>query len=88
MIIERNVILKNSKGLHARPAAIVVNKAKSFKSEVTISKDTDTVNAKSIMGVLMLAAPSGTSLSLRAEGDDAQLAIDELSKIIEGDMEY
>ena len=88
MISERNAILKNSRGLHARPAAMLVSMAKEFKSDITFSKDNDTVNAKSIMGVLMLAAPSGTSIHIRANGDDAEQAVDKLYKLIENEMEY
>ncbi len=88
MISERNAILKNSRGLHARPAAMLVSAAKEFKSDITFSKDNDTVNAKSIMGVLMLAAPSGTSIHIRANGDDAEQAVNELYELIENEMEY
>jgi phosphocarrier protein len=87
MIIEKNVILKNSKGLHARPASKIVLLAKEFKSEIIITKDNDSINAKSIMGVLMLAAPSGTKLKLRADGEDADKAIISLTKLIETEME-
>jgi len=88
MIIERNATLKNSRGLHARPAAMLVSAAKEFKSEITFSKDSDTVNAKSIMGVLMLAAPTGANISIRANGEDADRAVDALHTLIEKEMEY
>jgi len=88
MISERNAILKNSRGLHARPAAMLVSAAKEFKSDITFSKDNDTVNAKSIMGVLMLAAPSGTSIHIRASGEDAEKAVTMLYELIEKEMEY
>lgn len=88
MISERSAILKNSRGLHARPAAMLVSVAKEFKADITFSKDNDTVNAKSIMGVLMLAAPSGTAIHIRANGDDAEQAVNKLYKLIENEMEY
>ena len=88
MIIERNATLKNPRGLHARPAAMLVSAAKEFKSEITFSKDSDTVNAKSIMGVLMLAAPTGANISIRANGEDADRAVDALYTLIEKEMEY
>ena len=88
MISERSAILKNSRGLHARPAAMLVSAAKAFKSDITFSKDNDTVNAKSIMGVLMLAAPSGTPIHIRANGEDAEQAVNTLYELIEKEMEY
>ena len=88
MIIEKNAILKNSRGLHARPAAMLVSAAKEFKSEITFSKDNDTVNAKSIMGVLMLAAPKGADIHIRANGEDAERAVITLYELIEREMEY
>ena len=88
MIYERKAILKNSRGLHARPAAMLVSVAKEFKSDITFSKDNDTVNAKSIMGVLMLAAPSGTPIYIRASGEDAEEAVNKLHELIESEMEY
>ncbi|MBN2695498.1 HPr family phosphocarrier protein [bacterium] len=87
-VIEKDVILRNSRGLHARPAALIVKTARMFKAEIAISKESDTVNGKSIMGVLMLAAPSGTLLNIRAEGEDAEEAVSELTKVIEMEMEY
>ncbi len=88
MIFEKEVTLKNTRGLHARPAALIVKTARQFKSEIAISKGNDTVNGKSIMGVLMLAAPSGTKLKLRIEGEDAQEAIETLTVLLENEMEY
>jgi phosphotransferase system HPr (HPr) family protein len=88
MIVERGAVLKNSRGLHARPAAMLVSAAKEFKSDITFSKENDTVNAKSIMGVLMLAAPSGTTIHIRANGEDAERAIESLYQLIENEMEY
>ncbi len=87
MIVEKIITVGNSKGIHARPASKIVALAKEFKSEIIINKDEDTVNAKSIMGVLMLAAPKGTILNIKAEGEDANCAINKLSELIEGEME-
>ena len=88
MIYEKEAVLKNSRGLHARPAALLVSTAKEFKANITLSKENDTVNAKSIMGVLMLAAPSGTKIHIRAEGEDAELAVEKLYELIQSEMEY
>ena len=83
--IEKEIIIKNAQGLHARPAAIFVQTASKFQSGINISKDGDKVNGKSIMGILMLAAQRGSKVTLEADGDDAEQAIDELSALLEKD---
>ncbi len=72
----------NQLGLHARPAAEFVKVAGRFRSSVTVSKDGMEVNGKSIMGMMMLAAEKGSSLSLRVEGDDAVDAMAALEALI------
>jgi phosphocarrier protein HPr len=79
---ERAVEVVNEAGIHARPAAEIVKKAAKFKSEIVIIKDDLEVNAKSIMGVMMLAAECGSTVIIRAEGDDAEAAIDALADLI------
>ncbi len=79
---ERNVQILNKNGLHARPAAEIVKLAAKFQAEVTLSRDGTEVNAKSIMGVMMLAAECGATLLLRAEGDDAEAALDAIAGLI------
>lgn len=79
---ERAVTIVNKVGLHARPAAQIVKLASQFKSDITLSRDDLEVNGKSIMGVMMLAAERGASLLLRAEGPDAEPALDALAKLI------
>ena len=81
-MIERTVTVVNSLGLHARPAAQLVRLASSFAAHVELVRDGSTVNAKSIMGVMMLAAEYGSTLLLRAEGADAEQTIEALSKLI------
>ena len=83
MMIERTVTIANRNGLHARPAAEIVKTAAKFKSEITLVRDDLEVNGKSIMGVMMLAAEYGSSLVLRADGNDAEEAVSALSKLIE-----
>jgi phosphocarrier protein HPr len=73
-VIEREVRIVNSLGLHARPAAQLVRLASSFASEVELVKDGVPVNSKSIMGVMMLAAECGSTLVVRAVGEDAEAA--------------
>lgn len=79
---ERSVQIVNKHGLHARPAAEMVKAASRFKSDITISRDDLEVNGKSIMGVMMLAAEFGSSITLRANGDDADAALDALVSLV------
>jgi phosphocarrier protein len=79
---ERTVQIVNKNGLHARPAAEIVKLAAKFKSEITVVKDDLDVNGKSIMGVMMLAAEHGSSITFRAEGPDADQALDALTKLV------
>ena len=82
LTIERRVEIVNRAGMHARPAAEFVKLAGRFASEITVMKDGLSVNGKSIMGVLMLAAEQGSFLSLSARGSDAEHAIDALSALV------
>ena len=79
---EREAKIVNKLGIHARPAAEIVKTAGKFKSNITIVRDDLEVNAKSIMGVMMLAAECGATIILRATGDDADAALDALSAVI------
>ena len=79
---ERSVQIVNRNGLHARPAAEIVKAAAKFKSDITIVRDDLEVNGKSIMGVMMLAAEFGSTLQLRADGPDADQAVDALAKLV------
>jgi phosphocarrier protein len=80
---ERAVRIVNEAGIHARPAAEIVKTAAKFRTDVYIVRDDLDVNAKSIMGVMMLAAECGSTVILRGEGDDAQAAIDAIAAVIE-----
>jgi phosphocarrier protein len=79
---EREAKIVNKLGIHARPAAEIVKTAGKFKSNITIVRDDLEVNAKSIMGVMMLAAECGATITLRATGDDAEAALDALCAVI------
>ena len=79
---ERTVQIVNKNGIHARPAAEIVKLAAKFRSEITVVKDDLDVNGKSIMGVMMLAAENGSSITFRAEGDDAEQALDALATLV------
>ena len=72
----------NKRGLHARAAAKLTQLAERFDSNIAISKDDISINAKSIMQVLMLAAAKGNTITLSAEGDDADAALDAISSLI------
>lgn len=82
-MVEATFTIKNRLGLHARPAAMFVKKASEFSSEVWVEKDGTKVNGKSIMGLLMLACPLGSSIKLQIHGDDEKEALNELGKLIE-----
>lgn len=82
MTCEREVMIENRNGLHARPAAEIVKAASKFRSEVTIRRDDMEVNGKSIMGVMMLAAEYGTTICLKADGEDAEAAVAALAALV------
>ncbi len=79
---ERTVQIVNKNGLHARPAAEIVKLAAKFQSDITVVKEDLDVNGKSIMGVMMLAAEHGSSITFRAEGPDAEQALDALANLV------
>ena len=74
--------MRNRLGLHARAAARFVHAANGFRSRVTLCRDGRTMDGKSILGILLLAAAQGTRLTLAAEGDDERAAIDALSALV------
>jgi phosphocarrier protein len=82
-VIERQATIVNQEGLHARPAARIVRLASTFESEVELAKDGLEVNGKSIMGVMMLAAECGSSITIRADGPDAEAAVQALTELVE-----
>jgi phosphocarrier protein HPr len=82
-VVEGTFIVKNKLGLHARPAASFVKKACEFTSTIFMEKDGTSVNGKSIMGLLMLACPLGSKITLKIEGSDEQRALQELGQLIE-----
>ena len=78
----RDVAIVNKLGMHARAAAKFVKLATSFNSNIDIQKDSRRVNAKSIMGVMMLAANKGSTVTIHANGDDAEQSLDALEQLI------
>ncbi len=85
MLIEKKIVVKNKQGLHARPAALFVQIANKYESEVMVRKGKDEVNGKSIMGLMTLAAERGSQIHLKINGPDAKEAAEELEKIISGE---
>ncbi|MCP5514709.1 MAG: HPr family phosphocarrier protein [Spirochaetales bacterium] len=86
-MIEKAVTVKNRAGIHARPAANIVKTANKFNCEIRIKKDNDEINAKSIMGIITLAAAFKTELILVADGEDEQSAVDALFNLFENKFE-
>jgi phosphocarrier protein len=79
----RRLEIRNLLGLHARAAALVVQTVARFEAEITVTKDDQTVNGKSILGLMMLAAGQGSSIDVAAQGPDAQEALDALAALVE-----
>ena len=82
MVVERSAPIVNRLGLHARPAAEFVKVANRFAAHILVSKDELEVNGKSIMGMMMLAAECGSALLIRADGDDAEPAVEALLALV------
>jgi phosphotransferase system HPr (HPr) family protein len=80
--IKKTIVVRNKQGLHARPAAFFVQLANKFDSSITVIKDDQKVNGKSIMGILMLAAERDSQIVVIAEGDDAEEAVLALEEFI------
>jgi phosphocarrier protein HPr len=81
-VIEREARIVNPLGMHARPAAELVKVAGRFRCKVEVRKDDLTVNGKSIMGVMMLAAERGSSIFFRTEGEDAEACMEALVALV------
>ncbi len=80
--VAKEVEILNKLGLHARPCAKFVKLANTFRCEVWVLKDDDTVNGKSIMGLMMLAAGIGSRLTITCEGTDAEQALEAIEKLL------
>ena len=81
-MIRRDVTIPNRLGLHARAAAKFVHTATRYRSRILVQRDGRTMDGKSIMGVLLLAAAHGTTISISAEGADEQAAVDDLCQLV------
>lgn len=85
--IKKKLRIKNKFGLHARPAALLVHVACKYKSKIELAKDGMVVDAKSILGVMTLAAEFGSEIEIIAKGDDAEAAVRHIEQIIESKFE-
>ncbi|MBR3548803.1 MAG: HPr family phosphocarrier protein [Treponema sp.] len=86
-MIEKILTVRNRAGIHARPAALIAQTANKFSSEISLEKDASTVNAKSIMGVITMAAGYNTTLTLKADGPDEREASDAIFNLFESKFE-
>ena len=86
-MVEKLLTVKNRAGIHARPAAIIAQTANKFECEVMLARDATTVNAKSIMGVITMAAGYNTVLTLRTEGTDEKEAADAIEALFNSKFE-
>ena len=81
-VVSRDVVVRNRQGIHARPSAAFVKLAAQFRCEVTLEKDGESINGKSIMGLLMLAAGPGSRIRIVCDGEDALSAVDQLAGLV------
>lgn len=81
-MLQRDVEVVNANGIHARPAAEIVKCAGKYRAHITLARDGMEVNGKSIMGVMMLAAECGATVTIKADGDDAADALEALTALI------
>jgi phosphocarrier protein len=84
---EQTINISNRAGIHARPAAMLVQTTKNFKCNIFLEKDTDKINAKSIMGIITLAAGYGTELRIVADGEDEKEAVEALVRLYNSKFE-
>jgi phosphocarrier protein HPr len=82
-VIERDIEIKNKLGLHARAAAKLVHTAARFRCDIKIRKGDEEVDGKSILGILLLAAGRGTTITVKANGDDEAEAVEAIEKLID-----
>ena len=86
-MLQKELTIRNRAGIHARPAALIVQTATKFACKINFQKDNETVNAKSIMGIITLGAGHNTKLTVTADGEDEQDAVDALERLFESRFE-
>jgi len=85
-MIKKEVLIKNKIGLHARPAALFVQTANKFISEIMVKKGNSTINAKSIMGIMALGVSHGETIEIIVDGPDEENAIQELEDLVDNKL--
>ena len=86
-MVQKEVIIRNRAGIHARPAAMIVQAANEFDSQIYLEKDGNRINGKSIMGIITLGAGYKTALQVIAEGTDEEKALDAIVTLFENRFE-
>jgi phosphocarrier protein len=86
-MVEQIITVSNRAGIHARPAALLVQIAKDFTSNIYLARDKDRINGKSIMGVITLGATYGTPIRIIAEGEDEKAAVEAIVRLFESKFE-
>lgn len=86
-MIEQKTVIKNRAGIHARPAAMIVQTASKFKSKIYLQKGDDRINAKSIMGIITLGAGFETEILIIADGEDEQEAVEAIDRLFQNRFE-
>lgn len=84
-MVQGDLVIKNKAGLHARPSSLFVQTASSFESEVMVVCDGEEINGKSIMGLMLLAAEQGRTLTIKTDGPDEEEAFAAIQKLVEVD---
>lgn len=84
---EKKVVVRNRAGIHARPAALIAQTANKFSSEILMEKDGTTINAKSIMGVITMAAGYNTEIIVKSQGFDENEALEAINQLFENKFE-
>ena len=84
---EKTVTISNRAGIHARPAALLVQVTKDFKCSIYFEKGRNRINAKSIMGIITLGAAYGTEIKIIAEGEDEEMAVKTIARLFESKFE-
>lgn len=81
-LVTKDLLITNKLGIHARPASLFVKTANRFACDVFVEKDGETINGKSIMGLMMLAAGPGSKVTVHAHGNDASQAVEEIEALV------
>ena len=84
---ERDVVVKNRAGIHARPAALIVQTASQYSAHIEFKNDHETINAKSIMGIITLGASYNSTITISADGEDEEDAVNRLAELFENRFE-